>query len=513
MIQKISNYLFINSVLGRIRQSDSYNYSQLLIKNTKLFGLYLYDYSKSDEFDFQLNSLKNYTEDLKSNGFYHLDITSEIKNYTKEQSDIYSLCQILEVDYNDLPILILTNNLNFNSYYIIKTKPSLLGDQLNEINQFCISQEGYFNLYEDFRFKRLINNIDSKNSPQLIQVDDSLAQRLADYLSFFSLRENGEASFLARNQIQKIFSENILYNINKTNKSEKYSHFVLNCLSNFKDDIFRILNDDRYINLNTKSESVTDFRRDYVNEAMLPSFDEVPKKSQKRSLLSILKSSIIELFIEEDNSKVEKDKIVVQQSNRNNIDILNENDFEIESQIIYNTFISSYKSYKTHFKNIGIIDFSMFLLPLCKIFEIEINLSVVQWIRNELEIEMPQYYNLYKDTNPHVYKIVPSSDIIHNPKLIDFNKKINGKWTAPPLGQSELIAKTLYLNQKHPTEISNFDNLLSHWKTIRENRNESSHTIIKTEDDFNEVYKVFIDLYQTKCFSQMNNLKLRLKNN
>jgi hypothetical protein len=448
---------------------------------------------------------------LKSNGFYHLDITSELKNQTKEQSDIYSLCKILEIDYNDLPVLILANNLNFKSYYVIKTKTSFLNNQLNEINQFCLSQEGYFNLYDDYRFKNLINNIDYNQSPQLVSVDDSLAQRLSDYLAFFSLKENGEASFLALNQIKKIVNENFLINGIKSNKSENYSHFLLNCMSTFKDDIFRILNENRSINLKKNSEILTATNTNVNQES--PSIYPIPsKKSQEKGILPTLRRKIIELFIEEKYSKFEKEKNKISIKSQDDLDALNERDFEIESQIIYKTFISSYKNYKTHFKSIGIIDYSMFLLPLCKIFEIEINLSVVQWIRNELKIEMPQYYNLYKDTNSHVYRVVPSSDIIHNPQLIDFNKRIKGKWTAPPLGQSELIARTFFLKQNHPTEISNFDNLLNQWKIIRENRNESSHTIIKTEDDFNEVFNVFIYLYNTNYFSQMNNLKLRLKN-
>lgn len=495
MIEKISNFHLINSVLGRIKSADEDLYTQSKISDSKLFGLYLYDYTKADG---NLNDLDKIMQSIRR-GFYHVNITSEIKNYTKEQSDIYSLCQILEVDYNDLPVLILTNNLSYNDYYIIKTDSSQLYQQLNEIQQFCISQIDYFNFYNDLNFRKLLVNIDSRNAPQLVQIEDSLADRLSDYLSFFSLRGSSESSFLARKQIQKIVTENIFNRVRSKN-SDNYAHFLLNCLSTFKDDISKVLGSDsvKLINLN-KDKGLKEDQTASSNQELPPNM------SMNKGLFRNILGSIGELFSGNQNQQT------LRQKNSIGPNYLNDMDFENESKIIYKTFQTSYYNYKNYFNGVGPIDFSIFLLPLCKIFEIEINLSVVQWIRGELKIEMPQYYNLFKDINAQDYKIIPSSDIIQNPKQIDFNKRINGKWTAPPLGQSELIARTFYLQQKYPAEITNFNNLLLHWKTIRENRNESSHTIIKTEDDFNNVYKAFLELYSTQYFSKLNKLKLRLR--
>jgi hypothetical protein len=111
-------------------------------------------------------------------------------------------------------------------------------------------------------------------------------------------------------------------------------------------------------------------------------------------------------------------------------------------------------------------------MSLCKVFEIEINLSVVQWIRNQLNIEMPEYFKKYKpDRNS--YTITPSQ--IPNARPIDFNKSRQKKWLAPGIGESELATINLSNRGITPFEPNTFELLMSNWKILREYRNKAAH--------------------------------------
>lgn len=484
MKQNISNYILLNRLAEKnlIIDRDLEVLSNEIVSETKLFGLYVYDPEKHVEFHKELISCDVYFDDLLENKFFYFDIINENKINTKNQFDIYSLCQLLEIDYNELPVLIITNNINSNKITLIKSENKIIKHQLSEINNYCKSRHGFFNLFYSYHLNSLFQKLSEPNFSQIIILSNPVSYILIDYLSFYSLQNGGKEGQMAINQAQQIIRENLVinnYNIsNEASKSpDSYRMFLLHCLSRFKDDI-----------------------NDFLENTI------------KSEVLNLLKNNVLNR-VRDDYDLFYNRRINL---NKQNPFVINsekyiDDNFESESQIIFKTFISSYDNFKTYFKDIGVIDYSMFLLPLCKIFEIETNLSVVQWIRNEIKIEMPQYFNQFKYLNSKNYKLTPSTELITKPKEIDFNKKIQGKWTAPSIGQSELIAKTFYLQKKKPSEITDFDSLLNYWKIIRENRNEGSHTFIKNEDDFINVYTAFNSLCTSGIFMEMNNLKSKLR--
>ncbi|MCX7878518.1 MAG: hypothetical protein N2510_07760, partial [Ignavibacteria bacterium] len=75
---------------------------------------------------------------------------------------------------------------------------------------------------------------------------------------------------------------------------------------------------------------------------------------------------------------------------------------ESESKIILNTFNRAFP-----FLENFIIEYSPLIICLCKIFEIEANLSLVHWFRKILGIEMPTYFKKHKEGIGE-YKITPS---------------------------------------------------------------------------------------------------------
>ena len=121
MKQNISNYILLNRLAEKnlIIDRDLEVLSNEIVSETKLFGLYVYDPEKHVEFHKELISCDVYFDDLLENKFFYFDIINENKINTKNQFDIYSLCQLLEIDYNELPVLIITNNINSNNNNIL----------------------------------------------------------------------------------------------------------------------------------------------------------------------------------------------------------------------------------------------------------------------------------------------------------------------------------------------------------------------------------------------------------
>lgn len=71
-------------------------------------------------------------------------------------------------------------------------------------------------------------------------------------------------------------------------------------------------------------------------------------------------------------------------------------------------------------------DLSPVAVALGKMFENEVNRSLVQFIRRELHIEMPKYF----------HKLCPNKSDYHTVDSVDFNRDKSGLWSAPEMGTS-----------------------------------------------------------------------------
>ncbi|MBK7970967.1 MAG: hypothetical protein IPK08_19730 [Bacteroidetes bacterium] len=151
------------------------------------------------------------------------------------------------------------------------------------------------------------------------------------------------------------------------------------------------------------------------------------------------------------------------------------------------------------------------MISLSKTFELELNLSIVQWIRSFLKIEMPQYFNAHKES-VNDYSITPSPAIVPNPTPVDFNKGYGNKWFPPGIGQSELVAKTLFQQGIFPAAfISDANGFLSVWKTMRLFRNKATHIKPIDQAQFTQVETGFNTL-KVEYLRGLVDLKHSLKN-
>lgn len=358
--------------------------------------------------------------DRTSNRNYHDFLINDNPQPTDPQIDVYGFCQYLDIDYNELPVIILTNNLTFDGFQTVKTNYHLLEEQFEEISDFCDEVQGFFNMFTDRRFKNLIASLNNQEQNIWIKKTKSIAEGIID---LFSITETNDSVHSMSIVYEKVIQEIQL-------QAEK-------------------------------------FNLDYVDE-------EYANEAERR--IEELKLYLSTRFAQSNYI------------NQNHILHL-ENGFETESFILLKTFNSV-----AHCLSINNqIDNSIGILPITKIFEIEINLSFVQYIRETLDIDMPAYFNK-PFRNRGNFKFYPDEKIVgNNPKPIDFNQIKNNKFIPPGIGQTEVAVRTLSLDDNLPSEFLNsqFSDFMHQWKILRELRNLAAHTGSLRKQDFNRALQAF----------------------
>lgn len=176
---------------------------------------------------------------------------------------------------------------------------------------------------------------------------------------------------------------------------------------------------------------------------------------------------------------------------------------------VFNLLVSEQEGLKLKFDLKDSLDFTPGLICLAKIFEKEANLSVVHWIRKELGISFPTYFN---KPQPSVRaKLTPQG------REIDFNKKnSSGKWIPPSIGESETTCNKLFegvcllpskLNMPQGWDRSSWNLLLNNWEIIRDKRNKAAHTEIVDKASLIVVKKALMDLSMSQIFKKFCQMK------
>lgn len=191
-----------------------------------------------------------------------------------------------------------------------------------------------------------------------------------------------------------------------------------------------------------------------------------------------------------------------------------DNRIDEDSKIILNTFNKELENvYSPHMTTIvptlrlsksttQQIEYSSLIHSLAKIMEIELNNSIVQYLRKVNGIEMPQYYKLFK---PQFDAIVPIGKDGCN-----INSQHNGVLNTQTIGSIQCLIKYYkdLLNELFESPIENF---ISLWEKIREKRNDSSHTKIITEEEFVIFYNHFCEIVRGGWFTKLMDIKEELR--
>jgi hypothetical protein len=257
----LSKYGMLNA-LGYGADRPIIEETKKILDKFKLFGLILHDPKSHSDFHSTLRNSFERLDFLTGREFLFFALTDPPQNWVErnnnrdyfgiwetekllspmnsyqtndESISTYSIAQALNIDFDDLPVIILTNNFQFNQFRVVKTCSRHLENQMTEIGYFSAQKEKYFSLISDSYFNKMINDIDKCGGSYQVSSEESLAKTLSDFLAFVvSENRDSHDRRIAEIQIGNVitkFLENKDLQRDPT-RFEQLNLFLLGCLSN-----------------------------------------------------------------------------------------------------------------------------------------------------------------------------------------------------------------------------------------------------------------------------------------
>ncbi len=468
-----------------------HNEAQNILKNFSLFSIILADPVKDPVFYQHLQDNFSFYDRLTGQKFMFFSIVKQAdsgafhgahkqfkifndveaykQDYAAEETKhselaIHALCAILGINYDETPCLIISNNLQFGQFCKVETNVKQLEKQL-----ICL-------------------------------------RNVADYLPS-NARLSSLVSLLAKfNESSKCFDE--IETLEIDNYVIKFVAKILQVISNesiFSDKTLKAL---RYRTVPEGLLSPNLKISGRINEALsllnginkMHYYNEPLKYSLSPSVCVENESNATNL------TPIEKEKSVTTKLHNewHNVQASTKNHLECAAYME--------KNMMHLFDRSG--DYTSISFPLCKSFETEITYSAVQFIRKQLGVNMPTYFSKYCPSLNNL-PITPLASLINNPREIFFNNKKNdGKWIPPGLGESRLGFATLksitnnFGDEWLPSEKS--DLLLKQWEIIQKVRNKSAHMEQVTRKDKDRLDEGLNELHTANLLNALTSLKRSL---
>jgi hypothetical protein len=368
---------------------------------------------------------------------------------------IHAICTILGVSYDSTPCLIVSNNIRFGSFCKISTGINILEQQLINLRQ------------------------------------------VADYFSNHSLHSSLMGILKKFNENNNCFHE--LEELEINGESISIVSEVLQTVS--KDRFFGDKNLStlrRYLTDNSIAKTKNTEREKVIE--VLGLLRNLRRKDLNNLGYSLSPSICYEITNNEKiniGQQLSDDWVLIQPSSKNYL----------------KTASTIYDQLDTLFKDLQ--DFSIYTLPLCKSFETEINLSIVQLIRKELGIPMPAYFFKFCPTKGELI-VIPSKDIVPNPRGIPLNKVSHGAWLPPGLGESRLVFSTLRIDMPNLAaewiEKDKIDFLIEKWGVIQRVRNLTAHADSVLKEQSDELEQSLSELSKGGLLNDLTSMKSTLSN-
>lgn len=376
--------------------------------------------------------------------------------------ELQHLKQLFKVEEKENPVIILTTDLNSKTYAVIDTSTEIIEEQLREIGEFCWCQEKPQSC-QDPNFKWLVHKLQGYNSDEISSFPLPLRYSLIATFSRIQKR-NIESS---KDYLQE------LPNIIQFNR--QLMDLIVALLQEIKIRDILIEKLIRRIHLNKQTEEQC---------------DELLSLLQERELFQ--KSTDI-WFQELANAKI----ICLPQQEVDGQYLINDisDEWEQDSQIYaktHNELCRALLHNGNRENNNDEFDFACLSFYMPKIWENEINRSIVQKMRQHIGIEMPEYWFRYKESNEEFC-------IRCGNRTIDFNNRYGrqNNWKAPTIGETKYAYDTLIREQRmHPIE--NNDRFSELWGNLNNARNRTTHwepidmgTFMYTYSRFNQLKDQF----------------------
>jgi hypothetical protein len=363
------------------------------------------------------------------------DLYPYFRSYRANMDDNHfsaqAFAQMLNIPYDQLPVIVVTHHPTLDDYRWYRTCNDQIQNQLGKLTVISNLMRGLHDNVNNFKdgqkeFFNLMdkpnNNLDLCSGKGEVLLNESLATAISELMSFIIIREQ---------------------------------------------------NDTETINL---AKSQVEMAINRVYEAI-----RVTKKELNEN---DLESAKLNEILENLSAKIGYFLTYLQQYQKKkwNVEIQG---FELDSNQLLKLGTNIFMYLKTNERYFPYMDFTPSAICLAKAFEIEINKSIVHWIRKQNNITLPQYF----------YKVQPEINVEITPNIdkgipIDFNKsKKNGSWQPPAMGQSYLIAsKNIGKSEWEPFfTLKERKTLLKEWDRIVNLRNRAAHTDKLTNESVEEL--------------------------
>ncbi|RZK13244.1 MAG: hypothetical protein EOO46_00105 [Flavobacterium sp.] len=354
---------------------------------------------------------------IDENAYKHNDASETVEH---SELVIQSICTVLDINYDETPCLLVSNKPSFTEFYKVDTGTSLLEKQLVALSNAAtyLKEFGYTKPLHDLFLQFGISKLE--DIPNVTPLKFKVVSKILEVVSQERIHINTSFSELKPN-LQLLKGQTYTESDNEDRINE-----VRSLLSIF-------------------------YKRDY-RRAVVETEDYFPELPINKTIQFQIELNPIESVIRAWQN--------IEQSTRNYLKSAN---------IIYNQYSEMLGKHN---------DYSIYTFPLCKAFEQEINLSVVQLMRREFGVPMPTYFCKHdpgKDNIP----ITPLEKVVQNPREIFLNKAINNKWIAPGLGESRIAFTSLQLQKPlfatDWASVKKLTVLNEHWKIIQRVRNNTAH--------------------------------------
>lgn len=516
-----------------------------LFSKYKLVGLILHDPQEHKSFHLAIERLFDKLDYLTGNLFLFLTLVNPpaIGNHKKfshfweeqfllnpanayftddDSISAFTIASLLGISYDDLPCIVLTQDLKCSDFIFIRTSSEFVENQLKEIGYFCSRFAGQKISFNDNSLKTLIQNINYLNNSNLKHLDKNLAKTLADFLLVVAKEDNSVNDFKYRyinSLMSQVRQEKQKHPIENQDLFENNLLSLLGMLSHLevKQDDFDLLSRNEIYNestsikkfklvplkkINLRSHSKKTSRKPAAEKEQMP---DIPDRQKLENLNSHELKACYCKTISEDISPALYEHL---QSTDVYFDSLSKYDFEAESKIMLKTSKKVLNLLSE--ENYDEVDYTPVVIALGKLFEKETNLSLVHWIRKKLHIELPDYFNMVKPEGRYFY--TPSTSVCKHPLPIDFNMGLN-KWIPPKMWDSEMAVTSFYNDKKY---IETFNNertkvLLEEWSVIRRIRNQAAHDCIVNADQLKTIIDSYKKLEESQILIRMMKLKRKYR--
>ncbi|MCE2434667.1 MAG: leucine-rich repeat domain-containing protein [Candidatus Latescibacteria bacterium] len=480
--QQIKEYLFDHS--DQFMNENNFDrLNQVTNENDKLLFFALVDSSPQENRDSNLLRDRN-TQEVPELSRAAISLTHSIASIDPSIRAV-SLASSLEISNERLPCLVVTPDLHSKQFRWLRTDPDSLDDQLYHLRNLAYRVQGFGRFGKERIISEYLQQISpySENGTIYLMGERNFGSALANVMT---CTVAGHSPFPEEMKPAWEKSKDILLDLQDGLKQLKEQHSGHNDARKQAQEAF--FNFANTLGSKLTEEELEEHFSEIVSsyERRISETDLLIEKTCEKIALYLaslmpyhpnLKSfiGINEEFLEDDSCRMLKTAQAV-------LNMLNHPDF-------------------------APLDYTPGVICLAKIFEREVNLSVIHWIRQQLEVDLPAYFDRFQ-------KNLEKAEFDN----INFNAQGNhNAWRPPMLGQSEkacnAVATATVLRPAWEAMISEWVNtnqwqiLLDKWKVITENRNVGAHELSVDKSVADDIKKALDKLKKEKIFDELYRMK------